>query len=124
MAQRSIGAGLALAFFAGLTGAALSGRISLVVPVFYGMASALTFVAYARDKAAARRHQWRTRETSLHLLGVCGGWPGALLAQSLLRHKSSKPAFQSVSYVTALLNCGVLIALFGAQTGPLLHLPA
>jgi uncharacterized membrane protein YsdA (DUF1294 family)/cold shock CspA family protein len=54
-----------------------------------------TFLAYWRDKWAARKGQWRTPENTLHLWSLLGGWPAARLAQQLLRHKSSKASFQS-----------------------------
>jgi len=85
---------------------------------FYTGISVLTFLVYARDKAAARRDAWRTGESSLHLLGLAGGWPGALLAQHLLRHQSTKPAFQSSLWFTVVVNCGVLgwfLTGFGAR---------
>jgi uncharacterized membrane protein YsdA (DUF1294 family) len=44
----------------------------------------------------------------LHLIALAGGWPGALLAQKVLRHKSSKQSFQVVFWVTVLLNCAAL----------------
>ena len=74
----------------------------------YAVISVVTFLAYAWDKAAAQRGAWRTREGSLHALALCGGWPGALLAQGLLRHKSRKPAFQWAFWCTVLLNGAVL----------------
>jgi uncharacterized membrane protein YsdA (DUF1294 family) len=42
------------------------------------------------------------------MIALLGGWPGALLAQKLLRHKSKKQSFQVVFWATVLLNCGVL----------------
>ncbi|WP_454739750.1 DUF1294 domain-containing protein [Cupriavidus necator] len=42
------------------------------------LASVVTFFAYADDKTRASRNAWRTPETTLHLLALCGGWPGAL----------------------------------------------
>lgn len=66
--------------------------------------SLLTFAVYAGDKAAARAGRWRTAESTLHLLALAGGWPGALLAQQWLRHKSVKPAFRAVFWATVLLN--------------------
>lgn len=65
------------------------GRIPGVTIAVYGMLSVVTFVAYALDKSAARAGNWRTPESTLLLLGLAGGWPGALVAQRLLRHKSS-----------------------------------
>jgi uncharacterized membrane protein YsdA (DUF1294 family) len=66
--------------------------------------SAVTFIAYALDKSAAQKGEWRTSEQTLHLLSLAGGWPGALLAQQVLRHKSSKQEFRSVFWFTVGLN--------------------
>ena len=79
----------------------------------YALASAITFLAYAADKRAARRRRRRTPERVLHLLALAGGWPGAWLAQRLLRHKTVKPAFRRVFHLTVVLNVlllGVLLA--------------
>jgi uncharacterized membrane protein YsdA (DUF1294 family) len=37
-------------------------------------------------------------------LALAGGWPGALLAQQVLRHKSTKREFRQVFWATVLLN--------------------
>ncbi len=71
---------------------------------FYLVASLLTFVVYAVDKHAARNQRWRTAESTLQLLALFGGWPGALLAQRRLRHKSSKTAFLTVFWLAVLGN--------------------
>lgn len=68
--------------------------------------SLLTFIIYALDKSAAKNGAWRAEESTLHLLSLAGGWPGALIAQQKLRHKSKKQSFRSVFWVTVLLNCG------------------
>ncbi|MFM2262519.1 MAG: hypothetical protein RI959_1195 [Pseudomonadota bacterium] len=81
-----------------------------VILLGYAVVSVLAFFAYAFDKAAAVRRGWRTQENTLHLLGLAGGWPGALLAQQLLRHKSSKPSFVAVFWVTVALNVGAFVA--------------
>ena len=60
----------------------------------------LTFALYARDKHAARTGQWRTPENTLHLLSLLGGWPAALVAQRVLRHKTSKASFQAMYWLT------------------------
>ncbi|PKO61660.1 MAG: DUF1294 domain-containing protein, partial [Betaproteobacteria bacterium HGW-Betaproteobacteria-17] len=59
--------------------------------------------------------RWRTQESTLHLFALAGGWPGALAAQKLLRHKSSKPSFQFVFWVTVILNCCVLAWFFSTS---------
>jgi uncharacterized membrane protein YsdA (DUF1294 family)/cold shock CspA family protein len=70
----------------------------------YLVLSLATFVAYAGDKSAASSGSWRTPESTLHGLALAGGWPGALLAQQLLRHKSTKQEFRQVFWGTVLLN--------------------
>ena len=74
------------------------------VAIAYGVLSVVAFIAYAVDKSAARHGRWRTSENSLHLLGLAGGWPGALLAQQWLRHKTSKPSFTQVFWGTVIAN--------------------
>jgi uncharacterized membrane protein YsdA (DUF1294 family) len=65
-------------------------------------------LASSRPTAAAKE-QWRTKESTLHLFGLIGGWPGALLAQKVFRHKSRKREFQTVFWATVVLNCGALV---------------
>lgn len=99
---------VALLFLAAILAAAIVGQVPTMLAVFYLMASAVAFIAYARDKSAAAENQWRTPESRLHLYSLAGGWPGALLAQTMLRHKSRKQSFQAVFFTTILLNLGVL----------------
>lgn len=68
-------------------------------------------MAYAIDKSAARHGNWRTPEATLLLLGLAGGWPGALLAQQWLRHKTSKTSFQWKFHLTVVLNLGLFLVL-------------
>jgi uncharacterized membrane protein YsdA (DUF1294 family)/cold shock CspA family protein len=70
----------------------------------YLVLSAATLIAYAGDKSAAASGSWRTPESTLHALALAGGWPGALLAQQFLRHKSTKQEFRQVFWATVLLN--------------------
>jgi uncharacterized membrane protein YsdA (DUF1294 family)/cold shock CspA family protein len=88
--------------------AAFFNRISWLVVVIYFALSLLTFIVYVWDKSSAKRGRWRTAESSLHLMGLLGGWPGALAAQRLLRHKSSKREFLRVFWATVLLNVVVI----------------
>lgn len=77
--------------------------------LLYVAASAASVVVYAVDKSAARHGQWRISETTLHLLALFGGWPGALIAQRLFRHKSRKPSFQAAFVLTVVVNCALLL---------------
>ena len=83
-------------------------KIPVEVVLAYVVMSGVAFFAYAFDKSAARSGRWRTPESTLHLLGLLGGWPGALLAQDMFRHKSRKASFQAVFWITAVLNCCAL----------------
>jgi uncharacterized membrane protein YsdA (DUF1294 family)/cold shock CspA family protein len=74
----------------------------------YAAMSALAFVLYAIDKSAARAGRWRVQESTLHSAALLGGWPGALMAQRLLRHKSRKPSFQIVFWLTVTGNLAAL----------------
>lgn len=63
---------------------------------------------YAKDKSAAEWDKWLTSESTLHTISLLGGWPGAKIAQSFLRHKSKKHSFRITYWVTVIANCGAL----------------
>lgn len=79
------------------------------VLLLYLGASTVTFAVYAADKAAARGNRRRISERGLHLCGLACGWPGAQVAQQTLRHKSAKQPFRRQFWITAAVNCGVLV---------------
>ncbi|HEY0963803.1 MAG TPA: cold shock and DUF1294 domain-containing protein [Pseudomonadales bacterium] len=83
-------------------------RIPSVIPWAYLGMSVLSLLFYAFDKHAAREGNRRTPESTLHLLALAGGWPGALFAQQWLRHKSAKAEFRSVFWTTVVLNVAAL----------------
>jgi uncharacterized membrane protein YsdA (DUF1294 family) len=72
-----------------------------IAAIVYGIASAITFVVYGLDKLLAVRYGggeggrrgFRVAEQTLHLFELLGGWPGALVAQQVLRHKRAKRSF-------------------------------
>ena len=45
---------------------------------------------------------------TLHLLSLCGGWTGAMLAQQGLRHKSQKQPFRLIFWITIFINLTLL----------------
>lgn len=86
----------------------------------YAGLSVVTFVTYAMDKSAAVQGQWRTPESTLHTLSLVGGWPGALLAQQYLRHKSTKAPFRAVFWLTVLGNVAGFVWLASPYGRPVL----
>ena len=79
--------------------------------------NAVTFGAYALDKRAARRGQWRISERTLHLWSLAGGWPAAWWAQRLLRHKSAKAPFRRMYWGTVLLHAAAVAGWGGQRMG-------
>ncbi|NMY36388.1 MULTISPECIES: DUF1294 domain-containing protein [Pseudomonas] len=68
--------------------------VSRVPLLIYLVMSMLAFGLYWYDKQQAKAGQWRTPEKVLHGVELLGGWPGACVAQQLLRHKTRKVSFQ------------------------------
>jgi len=93
------------ALFFGIVGLSVfSGKIPSLVFSLYVAISIITFFIYQADKIAARKGTWRTPEATLHLLSLIGGWPGAIIAQQMLRHKSKKQPFRFIFWITIILN--------------------
>lgn len=70
----------------------------------YLLMSLLALFLYWRDKRQARAGGWRTPEKVLHGVELLGGWPGALIAQQVWRHKTRKVSFQLVFWLIVLLH--------------------
>jgi uncharacterized membrane protein YsdA (DUF1294 family) len=79
----------------------------------YAAASLLAFGAFALDKRRAVRGAPRIRESSLHTLELLGGWPGALLAMQVVRHKRRKPSYWLVTVAIAGLHLAAWAAALG-----------
>jgi uncharacterized membrane protein YsdA (DUF1294 family)/cold shock CspA family protein len=85
------------------------------VPMIYVVVSGLTMFAYAFDKSAALNARRRTPEQTLHVLELLGGWPGALIAQQLFRHKTNKTSYQVAFWFCVIVNLAVL-ALYATRS--------
>ena len=93
-------------------------RLGTPLPLaLYVIASLLTFLAYWRDKHSALKDRWRTPESTLPLLELAGGWPGALLAQQVFRHKTRKPSYQLVFWLIVVLHQAFWIDLLFIGSG-------
>ncbi len=93
-----------VAFLLALAIAAWLGVLPREIPIAYAVVSVVSLIAYARDKSKAGRGDWRTPESTLHLLDLFGGWPGGLLAQQLWRHKTRKLSFQLIFWPLVVLH--------------------
>ncbi len=75
------------------------------LPFFcYCIFSLLTMLIYGADKTQAATHRWRIPESYLHVLEFMGGWPGALMAQSELRHKTRKSLYKVLLHAIIALH--------------------
>ena len=108
--------GMALFALAAVTALFLAGRLPIFVAMSYWVLSLVLVIAYALDKSAARRNSQRLSENSLHLISMLGGWPGALIAQQLVRHKTQKQGFRTVFWITVLVNVALMIWLLTARS--------
>jgi uncharacterized membrane protein YsdA (DUF1294 family)/cold shock CspA family protein len=99
------------AFFVLFSIAAFLWKVPGWVAALYLGASVLCFVVYAVDKSAAAADRWRVSEDTLLGLGLIGGWPGAIVAQQVLRHKSNKATFRAKFWATVIVNVLGFLAL-------------
>lgn len=109
-------------FIAIIISSVLTKNIPFIILPYYLAISILTFCWYWKDKLAAQNDNWRTPENTLHLLSLIGGWPGGLVAQKTLRHKSKKQSFRSRFWATVFLNLGVFLWLYTPQGKTVLHI--
>jgi uncharacterized membrane protein YsdA (DUF1294 family) len=84
---------------------------SLTAWIYLIAISVATFCAYGLDKLQARRGAWRIRESTLHVLALIGGTPGALAGQIIFRHKTRDRRFRLV-FASILGLQAVLVAAF------------
>lgn len=93
--------GSKLLLFAGLSVLPLFASVQLLLahgfiwPLgAYPAVSLVSFFQYWSDKNSAQKGRWRTPENTLQITALLGGWPGALIAQQVFRHKTRKLEFQ------------------------------
>ena len=84
------------------------GEVPVMMLIAYGLLSGVAFLLYRADKSAAAQGRWRTSESTLHVIAIVGGWPGALLARRVFRHKTTKQPFRTIFWGTVIANCAAL----------------
>ncbi|MFO1022174.1 MAG: DUF1294 domain-containing protein [Planctomycetales bacterium] len=85
----------------------------LIVYAWYVLIlSLITVAVYGIDKRRATRDSSRRiPESTLHLLTLLGGIPGAVLGQQWFHHKNRKTSFRLVFWLMCGLHLAVLIAI-------------
>ncbi len=99
---------LPLSFSLFLVAAYHFGYLSMFILIAYVATSFVSFILYGVDKLSAINSKSRVPEAYLHLFALFGGWPGALMAQSLFNHKRRKVPFQIIFWIVSLINAGML----------------
>lgn len=90
------------------------GRFPVWVGLLYLIGGIASWLFYQADKRAAERREWRAPERRLHLADLTFGIIGGLLAQHVLRHKTYKPGFVTVTaLITALHVLTLGLIMFG-----------
>lgn len=102
-------------FFALLVSLVVLDKMPVTLLAAYGLLSVVAFFMYGEDKSAAEQGRWRTPESTLHMLALVGGWPGALIAQRFFHHKTTKQPFRTIFWITVMANC-VALAWFMYET--------
>ncbi|MEP1448454.1 MAG: DUF1294 domain-containing protein [Paraglaciecola sp.] len=105
--------GLAYSYWFGYTPA--------IVGLVYLLASIVSFLLYFKDKRAAQKGMWRVPENTLHFSDLLGGWPGAIIGQQKLRHKTKKTSFRVGFFITVSLNIALLVWLHTPYGSDKLH---
>jgi uncharacterized membrane protein YsdA (DUF1294 family) len=110
---------VALVLAAGLVAAGVAAWRTGVVPLAFALVhaamSVVTLAAFAIDKGRARRGALRIPEATLHALELLGGWPGSLVGQRLLAHKTRKVPYQAVFWAIVAVHLAAWTLAAGAR---------
>ncbi|MCX5690364.1 MAG: DUF1294 domain-containing protein [Planctomycetota bacterium] len=73
--------------------------LALMFASLTAVMSLITYVSFAIDKRRAINGSWRTRESTLQLMELLGGWPGAVLAMMVIRHKTKDAKYRMIHHL-------------------------
>jgi uncharacterized membrane protein YsdA (DUF1294 family) len=85
-------------------------------PAYLASISGVTFGFYGYDKIQAKRKGGRVPELVLHGLAVLGGAAGGLAGQWLFQHKTRKPLFHIVLWLSLLGHLIVFVVFYQLLT--------
>jgi uncharacterized membrane protein YsdA (DUF1294 family) len=94
-------------------------QFEYMFPIYFAAINAVTFFMFWLDKRRSKAGVWRVSENKLLGPAMLGGSLGALLAQQVYRHKTTKQPFRGWLIAIALYHIVLAIFLFVA---PLRHL--
>lgn len=77
---------------------------TLTIISIYFFMSLVSFILFFIDKKRSTSDGWRIKEYYLHLVELLGGWPGALLGQKFIRHKTKKTSYKIVLWLIILVH--------------------
>ncbi|MCL9780843.1 cold shock and DUF1294 domain-containing protein [Vibrio sp. S4M6] len=76
----------------------------IIVIDYLLLISGFTYVLYAFDKSLSSSDNWQVPELVFHVFTLAGGWPGAVLAQSFLRHRPLSLSYLPTFWFTVIAN--------------------
>lgn len=90
--------------------------LTITISIYLFM-SFVSFILLFIDKKRAETNGWRISELYLHLVELLGGWPGALLGQKYIRHKTKKWRYRLVLWLIIIIHAIVWFYLiYGLST--------
>lgn len=93
-----------------------------IIFYIYLLGSIAAFCQYWLDREAEANGKKRIRTLSFHVVAALGGWPGALLAQKMLKHRNGHSIFNGFVWMSIALNlCLVYVAFHPDLIGHLPH---
>lgn len=93
-----------VAWFGALVAATVAGRLAVPVLLALPLYNLFVFFLYWHNRHARSRGATHIPEDALHVLAALGGWPGAWLAQRLLRYQPATAWFHRAFWIAVGVN--------------------
>lgn len=86
-------------------------RIKVILASLLLVWNIVTFSLYAIDKRRAIKGKWRISEKTLLVSTVLCGGIGAMIAANIFHHKTRKPYFQIIWWISAIIEAIIIYLL-------------